>query len=111
MIDSFAAVAARSADKKTAGKGGYVGFFGISKYEKAFEDAAFALTEDGTYTKPVQSLAGWHIIKRISRKTCLLVGVVCLVVQTEVDIVFQKNDEIRRHWIIAIKRDEKPEKL
>ncbi len=58
-----------SADKKTASKGGYVGFFGISKYEKAFEDAVFALTEDGTYTKPVQTLAGWHIIKRISRKS------------------------------------------
>ena len=58
-----------SADKKTASKGGYVGFFGISKYEKAFEDAVFALTEDGTYTKPIQTLAGWHIIKRISRKS------------------------------------------
>jgi len=57
-----------SADKKTASKGGYVGFFGISKYEKAFEDAAFALTEDGVYTQPIKTLAGWHIIKRISRK-------------------------------------------
>ncbi len=57
-----------SADKKTASKGGYIGFFGISKYEKNFEDAAFALTEDGAYTKPIQTLAGWHIIKRISRK-------------------------------------------
>jgi len=52
----------------TASKGGYVGFFGISKYEKAFEDAAFALTEDGVYTQPIKTLAGWHIIKRISRK-------------------------------------------
>jgi len=58
-----------SADKKTATKGGYVGFFGISKYEKAFEDAAFALTKDGSYSKPIKSLAGFHIIKRISRKT------------------------------------------
>jgi len=58
-----------SADKKTAAKGGYVGFFGISKYEKAFEDAAFALTKDGAYSKPIKSLAGFHIIKRISRKT------------------------------------------
>ena len=60
-----------SADKRTANKGGYVGFFGISKYEKTFEDAAFALTADSTYTKPIQTLAGWHIIKRISRKPIL----------------------------------------
>jgi len=58
-----------SADKKTAEKGGYVGFFGISKYEQAFEDAAFALTKDGEYSKPIKTLAGWHIIKRISKKS------------------------------------------
>ncbi len=58
-----------SADKKTATKGGYVGFFGISKYEKSFEDAAFGLNKDGAYSTPIKSLAGYHIIKRISRKT------------------------------------------
>ena len=57
-----------SGDKKTASKGGYIGFFGISKYEKDFEDAAFAIDKDDTYTKPIKSLAGWHIIKRISKK-------------------------------------------
>lgn len=57
-----------SNDKATSSKGGYIGFFGIGKYEKAFEDAAFGLTEDGVYSKPIQSAAGWHIIKRISRK-------------------------------------------
>lgn len=57
-----------SGDKATAAKGGYVGFFGISKYEKAFEDAAFGLTKDGEYTKPIKTLAGWHIIKRMTRK-------------------------------------------
>ncbi len=57
-----------SSDKLTAAKGGYVGFFGISKYEKAFEDAAFALERDGEFSKPVKTLAGWHIIKRISHK-------------------------------------------
>ncbi|MEM6319268.1 MAG: peptidylprolyl isomerase [Bacteroidota bacterium] len=63
-----AAASIYSSDKKTAEKGGYIGFFGIGKYEKAFEDAAFALTEDGEYSKPIQTLAGWHIIKRVSRK-------------------------------------------
>jgi peptidyl-prolyl cis-trans isomerase SurA len=47
---------------------GYLGFFGIGRYELAFEDAAFALTKDGEYTKVVESTIGYHIIKRISRK-------------------------------------------
>ncbi|MBK8724035.1 MAG: peptidylprolyl isomerase [Saprospiraceae bacterium] len=42
-----------SEDKTTGSKGGYVGVFGINKYEKAFEDAAFGLTKDGEYTKAI----------------------------------------------------------
>lgn len=61
-------VHAASEDKKTAANHGYLGFFGISKYEKPFEDAAFGLTADDDYSKPVQTTLGWHIIKRISRK-------------------------------------------
>jgi peptidyl-prolyl cis-trans isomerase SurA len=48
---------------------GYLGFFGIGRYELAFEDAAFALTKDGEYTKVIESTIGYHIIKRISRKS------------------------------------------
>mgnify|MGYP001046518955 FL=1 len=57
-----------SEDKATSSKGGYVGVFGINRYEKPFEDAAFALTKDGEYSKPFKSTAGWHILKRISKK-------------------------------------------
>ena len=59
----------RSEDRRTAENNGYLGFFGINRYERTFEDAAFALTEDDTYTEPIETGAGWHIIKRISRKT------------------------------------------
>lgn len=57
-----------SEDNMTKPKGGYLGFFGINRYEKAFEDAAFALAADGDYTAPLQTSAGWHIVKRISKK-------------------------------------------
>lgn len=57
-----------SEDKASAGKGGYIGFFGINKYEKAFEDAAFGLLNDGDFSEPFQTSAGWHIVKRVSRK-------------------------------------------
>ncbi len=58
----------KSQDTKTAANKGYVGFFGISTYEKVFEDAAFSIAKDGDISAPFLSQAGWHIIKRISKK-------------------------------------------
>lgn len=60
---------ALSQDKVTAPLKGYLGFFGINRYEKSFEDAAFALELDQQITKPFETTAGWHIVKRISKKT------------------------------------------
>ena len=57
-----------SEDKRTAQKGGYIGFIGIRQVSKDFEDAAFALENDGDLTMPVESSIGWHIIKRVSKK-------------------------------------------
>jgi peptidyl-prolyl cis-trans isomerase SurA len=57
-----------SEDKNTSGKGGYIGFFGINRYQKNYEDAAFALEKDGDYTRPVETTLGWHIVKRVSRR-------------------------------------------
>ena len=57
-----------SEDKVTAPVKGYLGFFGINRYEKSFEDAAFALEVDGQVSKPFETSAGWHVVKRISRK-------------------------------------------
>lgn len=54
-----------SEDRLSASKGGNIGVFGINRYEKPFEDAAFALAQDGAYSAPVFTTAGWHIIQRI----------------------------------------------
>jgi len=64
----FEELAAFSDDKGSAPRGGYLGFFGIGRYETSFEDAAFALINDGAYTKPFETSSGWHIIKRISKR-------------------------------------------
>lgn len=58
----------RSQDGFTAEKGGYVGFIGINRFEKPFEDAAFSITTDGGISAPFQTSIGWHIIKRISKR-------------------------------------------
>ncbi len=57
-----------SDDKTSAAKGGYIGFFGINRYQKVFEDAAFSLEKDGDYSKLVETTLGWHIIQRKSRR-------------------------------------------
>jgi peptidyl-prolyl cis-trans isomerase SurA len=57
-----------SDDKVSAAKGGYLGFFGINRYQREFEDAAFALEKDSDYSKPVETSIGWHIIQRKSRR-------------------------------------------
>ncbi|WP_170110466.1 peptidylprolyl isomerase [Flavilitoribacter nigricans] len=58
-----------SEDRATANEGGYIGFFGINRYEPVFEDAAFAIENDGDISPVVKSNIGYHLIKRISRKT------------------------------------------
>lgn len=60
-----------SEDKSTSAKGGHLGWFGINKYEKSFEDAAFGLKENGNYSAPIKTSIGWHIIKRLDKKETL----------------------------------------
>ncbi len=57
-----------SEDKVTASKGGYIGFFGINRYQRSFEDAAFGLEKDGDFSAPVETSLGWHLIKRVSKR-------------------------------------------
>lgn len=57
-----------SEDRNTAGKEGYLGFFGISQYEEGFENTAFALQNKGDISAPVETSIGWHILKLIGKK-------------------------------------------
>ncbi len=57
-----------SEDQGSASRGGYVGAFGINRYQRSFEEAAFALEKDGDISQPVETTVGWHIIKRLSRR-------------------------------------------
>ena len=57
-----------SDDKASAKKGGELRWFGSGEMVKSFEDAAFALSEDGAISKPVRTDYGWHIIKRLEHK-------------------------------------------
>jgi peptidyl-prolyl cis-trans isomerase SurA len=65
----FGELAAKYSDhKETASKGGELNWFGAGEIVSDFAEAAFALRNNGDFTKPVRTVYGWHIIKRIDRK-------------------------------------------
>jgi len=49
-------------------KGGELDWFGINTYAIPFEEAAFALRNDGDFTTPVATTSAYYIIKRLERK-------------------------------------------
>ncbi len=57
-----------SDDSGSAPRGGVLPAFGSGVTIPDFEKAAFALTVDGQISEPIQTMYGWHIIKRISKK-------------------------------------------
>uniref|UniRef100_UPI00404A6EB8 peptidylprolyl isomerase n=1 Tax=Gelidibacter sp. TaxID=2018083 RepID=UPI00404A6EB8 len=58
-----------SDDKSSAANGGLLNAFSSGQLSsQEFEDAAFALSEPNSISKPIKSAYGWHIIKLISKK-------------------------------------------
>jgi len=57
-----------SDDQSSKAKGGLLPEFGASTKQRMvpeFEETAFAIANDGAYSKPILTSYGWHIIKRI----------------------------------------------
>ena len=64
----FASLAGEhSHDKRSSANGGKLKKFGAGKMFTEFEEAAFALENDGDVSVPVRTKLGWHIIKRLGR--------------------------------------------
>jgi len=59
----FATLAKEKSIDPGAANGGDLGFFGKGMMVAPFEAAAFALTEAGEVSAPVQSQFGWHVIR------------------------------------------------
>ena len=67
--EDFAELAKQYSDDKGSGrKGGELPWFGTGRMVPEFENAAFNLKNPGSYTQPIQTKFGWHIIKLISTK-------------------------------------------
>jgi peptidyl-prolyl cis-trans isomerase SurA len=68
--ESFTDLAAKySDDGSTSKSGGELPWFGTNKMVSEFEEAAFALKNDGDISAPIKTSYGWHIIKRLGYRT------------------------------------------
>jgi peptidyl-prolyl cis-trans isomerase SurA len=66
---SFEELAKKYSDhKESAPRGGELDWFGAGEVINDFSEAAFSLKDTGTYTKPVRTIYGWHIIKLLDKK-------------------------------------------
>lgn len=66
---SFSELAEKySDDSGSASKGGQLNWFGTGEIISDYAEAAFALKDTGSYSLPVRSPYGWHIIKLLDRK-------------------------------------------
>lgn len=67
--EEFSELAKTFSDDKTSGqRGGDLGFFGLNRMVKPFENAAFALSNVGDISGIVRSPFGYHIIKLLDRQ-------------------------------------------
>lgn len=57
-----------SEDRATRNTGGELEWFGTGNMVPSFEEAAFALKEKGSYSRPVQTPYGWHILRLLERQ-------------------------------------------
>ncbi len=57
-----------SDDKQTSEMGGQLQPFKGGRFPKEFEEAAFALKNNGDVSEPVLTPYGWHLIKRVDKK-------------------------------------------
>ena len=61
-------VANYSDDKQSKRNDGTLPLFGIGEMVPEIEEAAYALSKPNDYSKPVQTIYGWHIIKLIQKR-------------------------------------------
>ncbi len=57
-----------SEDDNTTNNGGQLPWFGTGRMIPSFEEAAFALKQEGDVAKPVLTPYGWHIIKLLEKR-------------------------------------------
>jgi peptidyl-prolyl cis-trans isomerase SurA len=91
---NFAELAKKySDDKPTATEGGVMNWFTLNNMVPQFAEAAFALKNDGDISPVTRTPYGWHIIKRLERKTTPPIEKL----RPELEAKIRQNPEISKH--------------
>jgi len=65
----FAQLAVDLSEDASAQSGGDLGWFSEGMMVKAFEEVAFALSDSGDVSEPVETEFGWHVIQKTGERT------------------------------------------
>jgi foldase protein PrsA len=96
-----------SKDETNANEGGSLGSFGKGTMEKAFEDAAFAMTKEGEISAPIKTSFGFHIIELVSKTPGKTLTFEEAKTTIENDLMTKQVEEEYGKWITEIKKDYK----
>jgi peptidyl-prolyl cis-trans isomerase C len=83
----------KSTDPSAAQNGGDLGSFQQGQMVKPFEDAAFALTEPGQISEPVESQFGWHVIQLVEKGKTSPVPIDQLRPELQQQVMFQAFED------------------
>ncbi len=83
----------KSIDPSAAQNAGDLGFFSRGMMVQPFEEAAFALTEPGQISEPVQSQFGWHVIRLEEKRKSQPPAIDALRPQLQQQILFEAFED------------------
>ena len=88
-----------SQDAANKDKGGDLGWFGRGTMVPPFEQAIFALTQEGEIAGPVQTQFGWHIVELLGRRAAQTLPLE----QVKDRVAREMNQASMRTWVEEVK--------
>ena len=102
----FASMARNNSEDDTAAKGGELPWLGIGMSNPWIENAAFALTELGQISEPVQAPYGWHIFQLQGKRSIRPLADYKPMLNTQINMD-ERRKEVFQSFIDKLKKEYK----